>query len=76
MQSIIDAALGRSRLVMLVLALIFVAGSITYVTIPKESNPDVPVPYIYAAATHEGISPEDAAERIVEAIMGTWSPVI
>lgn len=65
MKSIIDAALDRSRMVLLTLALIFVAGIVTYATIPKESNPDVPIPYIYAAVTHEGISPEDSERLLV-----------
>jgi multidrug efflux pump len=64
MKAIIDAALDRGRMVLLLLALIFVAGTITYIRIPKESNPDVPIPYVYAAVMHEGISPEDA-ERLL-----------
>ena len=61
MKSIIDAALDRGRMVLLLLAMIFVTGAITYAHIPKESNPDVPIPYIYTAVMYEGISPEDAA---------------
>ena len=46
MKAVIDAALDRSRMVLLTLALIFIAGSITYSNIPKESNPDVPIPSV------------------------------
>jgi multidrug efflux pump len=65
MKAMIDAALDRSRMVLLTLALIFIAGSITYINIPKESNPDVPIPYIYTAVMHEGISPEDSERLLV-----------
>ena len=65
MNGLIDAALDRSRLVLLVLALIFLVGSATYIAIPKESNPDVPMPYIYTAVMHEGISPEDSERLLV-----------
>jgi multidrug efflux pump len=65
MKAIIDAALDRSRMVLLLLALIFVVGSITYATIPKESNPDVAFPYVYASVVHEGISPEDSERLLV-----------
>lgn len=65
MKSLIDAALDRSRLVLMLLVLIFVTGTATYISIPKESNPDVPMPYIYAAVMHEGISPEDSERLLV-----------
>ncbi len=64
MKAIIDAALDRGRMVLLLLAMIFVTGAITYAHIPKESSPDVPIPYIYTAVMYEGISPEDA-ERLL-----------
>ena len=65
MRSVIDAALDRSRMVLLTLVLIFIVGSVTYANIPKESNPDVPIPYVYAAVMHEGISPEDSERLLV-----------
>lgn len=64
MNGIIDAALDRSRMVLLLLVLIFIAGSLTYASIPKESNPDVPIPYVYVSMSLEGVSPEDA-ERLM-----------
>lgn len=61
---IIDAALNRNRVVLLTLVLLLIAGAVTYAGIPKESDPDVPIPYIYVSMSHEGISPEDA-ERLL-----------
>ena len=65
MTGLIDAALGRSRTVLLALTLILISGTIAYITIPKESDPDVNIPIIYVSMTHEGISPEDAEHLLV-----------
>ena len=65
MNKLIDAALHRARPVLLVLALILVAGSVAYISIPKEADPDVSVPIIYVSMTHEGISPEDAERLLI-----------
>ncbi len=65
MKAIIDAAIERSRPILLILCLILVAGSISYVTIPKESDPDIAIPIIYVSISHEGISPEDAERLLI-----------
>ena len=65
MNSIIDAALGRSRMVLLVLALILGAGVVTYVGIPKEAQPEVKIPIIYVSMSHDGISPADAERLLI-----------
>ncbi|MBW3567087.1 MAG: efflux RND transporter permease subunit [Proteobacteria bacterium] len=65
MNSIIEAALGRSRTVISLLIFILIAGMATYVGIPKEAEPDVEVPVIYVSIVHEGISPEDAERLLV-----------
>ena len=62
---IIDAAMGRSRTVILGLVVILVAGLYAYITIPKEAEPDIEIPIIYVRITHEGISPEDAVRLLV-----------
>jgi multidrug efflux pump len=66
--SLIDAAVARSRPVLLVLALILVSGSVAYVGIPKESDPDVAIPIIYVSIAHDGISPEDAERLLVRPV--------
>ena len=65
MRGIIDAAVARARPVLLVLALVLTAGSVAYVTIPKESEPDIAIPIIYVRIPHEGISAEDAERLLV-----------
>lgn len=62
--SIITSAIDRSRTVLSMLFVILFAGTISYLTIPIESNPDVSVPIIVVTIPHEGISPEDS-ERLL-----------
>ncbi len=64
MKRIVDTAFEHTRTVLLTLVLILVSGAITYMEIPKESDPDVNIPIIYVVMTHSGISPEDA-ERLL-----------
>lgn len=65
MKSLIDAAVERSRTVLLALVLVLVAGSVAYVTIPKEADPDVAIPIIYIVIPHDGISAQDAERLLV-----------
>ena len=50
---------------MLILALILITGAVSYVNIPKESDPDIDIPILYVSMNHEGISPEDAERLLV-----------
>jgi len=63
-KGLIDFALYRSRMTLSVLVLILIAGTVAYIEIPKESDPDINLPVIYVSMHHEGISPEDA-ERLL-----------
>jgi len=65
MATIIDSAIERSRPVLLVLCLILLSGTVSYITIPKEADPDIAIPIIYVLMTHEGISPEDAERLLI-----------
>lgn len=65
MNTLIDAAFLRPKVVILLLLAILVAGFYSYVTISKESMPDIPIPIVYVSMVHEGISPEDAERLLV-----------
>ena len=65
MNAVIDAAIGRSRTVLMALALILAAGTVAYISIPKESEPDINIPIIYVGMSHDGISPEDGERLLV-----------
>ncbi|MAM85981.1 MAG: MFS transporter [unclassified Hahellaceae] len=64
MNALIDAAFSRGRTVIMLFVIILGAGAVAYLGIPKESEPDIPIPTIYVSVTHEGISPGDA-ERLL-----------
>ncbi|MEW6981137.1 efflux RND transporter permease subunit [Colwelliaceae bacterium 6471] len=65
MLTIIDAALTRTRSVLMIFLLLLISGAVTYANIAKESNPDVTIPIIYVSIVHDGISPEDAERMLV-----------
>ena len=57
-------ALKRQVTVMALLALIVIAGVYCYVTLPRESFPDITIPYVFVTTTYEGVAPEDMEELI------------
>jgi len=64
MKAIIEAALSRIRTVVLLFMLTMIVGTASFISIPKESFPDISIPGAYISVHHEGISPEDA-DRIL-----------
>jgi len=60
MYSLIEAAISRSRTTLMLFVLILISGTVSYITIPKESNPDITIPVAYVFVELEGISPDDA----------------
>lgn len=64
-KQLIGAALSRGRTVLLLLILIFITGTVSYLTIPKEANPDISIPLAYVSIRLDGISPEDAERMLV-----------
>ncbi|MFK8083271.1 MAG: efflux RND transporter permease subunit [Granulosicoccus sp.] len=62
---IIDAAFSRHRTVIMLLMFLLISGVAAYMSIPKESEPDVPIPIIYVSMSHDGISPDDAERLLV-----------
>jgi len=63
--ALIEAAFDRSRTVLLLLIFLVLSGALAYKAIPKESEPDVPIPIVYVSMTHDGISPADAERLLV-----------
>ncbi len=65
MNALLEALISRPRPVLLVLAVLMIGGLTAYVTIPKESEPDIPIPLLYVNIAYEGISPEDAERLLI-----------
>ena len=66
MNALIDAAFSRTRVVLMVLAGLLGLGVYAYAAIPKEANPEVPLPLFYVSTGLDGISPEDAERLLLE----------
>ncbi len=64
MRRIVDIAVSHARLTIAILIFLLAAGALAYINIPKESQPDVQIPYIYVQLSERGISPEDS-ERLL-----------
>lgn len=65
MNALIEAFVSRPRPVLTMMLLLLVAGMVSYVTIPKEAEPDITIPQMYVNIAHEGISPEDAERMLI-----------
>jgi len=63
--SLIDAAISHARTVIASLVLILIAGTLAYINIAKEAEPDINIPIIYVSMNHDGISPEDAERLLI-----------
>jgi multidrug efflux pump len=57
-------ALKRPVTVLALLVLIVIAGVYCYATLPRESFPDITIPYVFVTTTYEGVAPEDMEELI------------
>ena len=66
MTRIIDWAVKNTRLVIAALVVTIVAGVIAFIAIPKEADPDIPIPYIVVQVYYPGISPEDSERLLVK----------
>lgn len=65
MDSIIKAAIQRSRATLLIFIFLVISGLTAYQSIPKEANPEVIIPMMYVSMGLEGISPEDGERLLV-----------
>ncbi|MDX2144602.1 MAG: efflux RND transporter permease subunit [Rhodospirillaceae bacterium] len=68
MNAIIDAAFHHTRMVLVTLAVLFMAGTVAYVGIPKEAEPEIKMPLIFVSMRLEGVSPEDSERLLIRPI--------
>lgn len=59
-------AIKRSRAVLTIMMALVIGGIAAYATIPREADPDIPIPYIYVGVVLPGISPADAERLIIK----------
>ncbi|MFC1674175.1 efflux RND transporter permease subunit, partial [Pseudomonadota bacterium] len=65
MRAMIDLAFAKARTTLSTLLLLLIAGTVAYVEIPKEAEPDINIPLIIVRVMHEGISPEDSENLLI-----------
>jgi len=65
MMNMLEAILRRPRTVITVMVLMLAAGISAYLTLPKENQPAVDIPYFYVAVTQTGLSPADADRLLI-----------
>ncbi len=68
MNSLIDGAIGRARMVLAILVCAILAGAVTYARLPKEADPDIQVPIVGITVPLQGVTPEDAERLLVRPI--------
>ena len=66
MMNALAAILGRPRTVLTLMVVMVVAGVWSYITLPKESDPDIQVPVFYVSIPFQGISPEDSERLLIK----------
>ncbi len=54
-----DVAIKNRTTVAVLGLLIILMGGYSYMTLPREAAPDIPIPFILVTTTYEGVSPED-----------------
>ena len=64
----LDAVLRRPRAVLSAMLVLVVAGLLSYISIPKESNPNITIPTFFVSTNVPGISPQDAERLLVKPI--------
>jgi multidrug efflux pump len=65
MKGIIETATNRSRTIMIAFLVIVGAGIVSYISIPKEAEPEIDIPFIFVEVRLEGVSPEDSERLLV-----------
>jgi len=65
MNPLVATAVSRTRTVLTTMVLLILAGVTSYVSIPKEADPDIPIPFFFVSLPYPGISPEDGERLLV-----------
>ncbi|MEM1078750.1 MAG: efflux RND transporter permease subunit [Pseudomonadota bacterium] len=70
MTGLVDWAASRARMVIAFVALSLLAGTMAYIGLPKEGEPDIEIPALFVSVPFPGISAEDS-EKLVVQVMET-----
>lgn len=70
MIAMLEDVLRRPKTVLTLMLVIIAAGVFSYISIPKEANPDIDIPVFYVSVSQNGVSPEDAERLLVRPLEG------
>jgi multidrug efflux pump subunit AcrB len=59
-----DTAINKRTSVLVLALVILVLGLVAYNTLPRESAPDITIPYIFVTTSYPGVAPEDIEQSI------------
>lgn len=65
MMGLLETAVRNARLTIVTLLFFLLAGTLAYISIPKEAEPDIQFPVIYVGLSLQGVSPEDAERLLI-----------
>ncbi len=64
MHALIKWLVGHPTTVLLATICVFVFGLYSYITLPRESSPDITIPVVLVSTPYQGVSPEDVESLI------------
>ncbi|MFK7902967.1 MAG: efflux RND transporter permease subunit [Nitratireductor sp.] len=62
----LETILSRPKTVLTLMIVMVIAGILTYISIPKEANPDIDVPVYLININQRGVSPQDSERLLVK----------
>ncbi len=62
----IENLLSQRKLILTFLFFFITFGMYKYISLPKESDPDISLPIIYISLSHKGISPKDSERLLIK----------
>ncbi|MBO6638614.1 MAG: efflux RND transporter permease subunit [Roseitalea sp.] len=62
---LLELAVKNARLTIVTLLFFLIAGTLSYISIPKEAEPDIQFPVVYVGLSLQGVSPEDAERLLI-----------
>lgn len=54
-----NVAIGHRSTIFVLMMMFIVVGVYSYITLPRESTPDITIPYVLVSTTYEGVAPSD-----------------
>jgi multidrug efflux pump len=61
---IIDKSIDNSITIIVIAFVLFFSGAYCYYKIPRESSPDITIPYVFVSTPYKGVSPADIEKSI------------